>query len=249
MIVPLFLVVLSVDASSLKVEHDEFEPSKIVVVYSDLKSCGRSGCGYLDFGRKGQLHYTCFGLNKNKNISDITFNADGNMIDGKRLGNGMTNISNGYSSNCFSLSKENLYSIMNANDLRIRVSHLSSFSVYTLNAKEQFYKLKQALESTSAKPSINTSAESTSNIKSSTAYASVIGKIIQQRWHIENSMYGNSAELKLRLAPDGTVVSVQSCTGHAAICREGANVVNMIGKFPKPPHEYGLISITLDPGK
>jgi len=82
----------------------------------------------------------------------------------------------------------------------------------------------------------------------SNAYAGLLTNMIGQRMLVDRNMKGKEAVVKIRLAPDGLLLSVSCVSGEPAICRAGIAAVNMIGSFPKPPTENDrTINATLRP--
>ncbi len=79
-------------------------------------------------------------------------------------------------------------------------------------------------------------------------YSGLVADMVKRNMLIDRTMFGKTAILKVRIAPDGLVISAGPCDGNPTICNAGIAAVNRIGKFPKPPQDYGVLSLTLDPG-
>ena len=79
-------------------------------------------------------------------------------------------------------------------------------------------------------------------------YSGLVADMVKRNMLIDRTMFGKTAVLKVRIAPDGLVISAGPCDGNPTICNAGIAAVNRIGKFPKPPQDYGVLSLTLDPG-
>ena len=72
--------------------------------------------------------------------------------------------------------------------------------------------------------------------------------MIGQRMLVDQNMKGKEAIVKIRLSPDGLVLSVSCISGEPAICRAGIAAVNMIGSFPRPPTDSArIVNATLKP--
>lgn len=79
-------------------------------------------------------------------------------------------------------------------------------------------------------------------------YGDKVANMIEQRMLIDQNMKGKSCVVKIRLAPDGLVLSATAGSGDPAICRAGITAVNMIGTFPAPPSDAErTINATIQP--
>jgi len=51
---------------------------------------------------------------------------------------------------------------------------------------------------------------------------------------IDQNMKGKSAVLKVKIAPDGLIMAIDSCDGDAAICSPATAALNKLGSLPNP---------------
>lgn len=51
---------------------------------------------------------------------------------------------------------------------------------------------------------------------------------------IDQNMKGKTAVLKVKIAPDGLIISIGSCEGDQSICSAATAAMNKIGSLPNP---------------
>ncbi len=66
------------------------------------------------------------------------------------------------------------------------------------------------------------------------AYSGLVSATIQRNMFIDQNMKGKSAVLKVKIAPDGLIISIGACDGDAAICSAATAALNKIGSLPDP---------------
>ena len=76
-------------------------------------------------------------------------------------------------------------------------------------------------------------------------YADIVAATVQRNMFIDpNNMKGKTATLKVKIAPDGLIISIGSCEGDQAICSAAIAAMNRIGTLPNPQKykvtEYNL---------
>ena len=66
------------------------------------------------------------------------------------------------------------------------------------------------------------------------AYSGLVSATIQRNMFIDQNMKGKSAVLKVKIAPDGLIISIGSCDGDSSICAAATAALKKIGSLPDP---------------